>query len=333
MENKHYFIRPNIPMESHPIETGDYIIGTPATYGMFLTISEWIEIRQPGGLVFGPPRFGKTRAITYVAKQLEAKFEGHLPIVVFLCREHKYPNENVFFEEFLTTLGHGFSARGKSVEKRGRLSEYLRCMAADNPHRRLVIFLDEAQNLQPQHYKWLVDIYNDLDMSRVRPTFILVGQKELVARRKAFVIAKRFQLVGRFMVNTHQFPGLRSPEHIRVCLHGYDDNSDHPAGSGWSFTRFFFPTAYVHGWRLVNQAEAIWQAFMEVKKKAKLPGEDELPMQFFSRSVEYVMRKYGNLTDPEPHLSVQVWKEAVEISGYHLCGDFITAEGFPDDIR
>jgi hypothetical protein len=333
MENNHYFIRPNIPKGSHPIETGDYIIGTPATFGMFQTIYEWIEMRQPGGVVFGPPRFGKTRAIAYIAKQLETKFEGHLPIVNFHCREHAYPNENVFFEEFLTALGHGFSTRGKSVEKRGRLSEFLRCMGADNPHSRLVFFLDEAQNLQPQHYKWLIDIYNDLDMSHVRSTFILVGQKELAARRKAFVIAKRFQIVGRFMVNVHQFPGLSSPEEIQVCLHGYDENSEHPKGSGWSFTRFFFPTAYVHGWRLASQAETIWQAFMEVKMKARLPGEDELPMQFFSHSIEYVMRKYENLVDVEPHLSLQIWKEAVEKSGYHLCGDFITAEGFTDDYH
>lgn len=327
------FVRPNIPKGGHPIETGEYVIGTPSTFQMYQTISEWIDMRQPGGMVFGPPRFGKTRAILYVTMQLDAEFGGQLPIVHFLCQEHKLPNENVFFEEFLLAVGHGFSKQGKPVEKRGRLCEFLRALANQNPHKRLVIFLDEAQNLQTQHYKWLVDVYNLLDTARIRPTFILVGQKELAARRNAMVMGKRFQIIGRFMVNAHQFHGLKSPADIKVCLHGYDENTEYPEGSGWTYTRFFFPVAYAHGWRLCGQAGTIWRAFAEAKQEAKLPGPGEVPMQFFSSAVEYAVRKYTNLTDIEPLFSLKLWKEAVKKSGYHLSGDFITAEGYPDDVN
>lgn len=319
------FLRPKIPFGSHPIETGEYILGTPSTFEMFHAVKEWLDSRQPGGLVYGPPRIGKTRGIKYVTKQLKSAFDGKLPIVNVLCYEHKLPNENVFFEEFLLGVGHGFSSRGKALDKRRRLFEYLFGIAAEHPHKRLLIFLDEAQNLEVQHYLWLVDLYNTLDDAKIRPTFIMVGQKELAHRHNAMILAKRYQIIGRFMVNTHSFRGLTSSNDIEVCLHGYDDNTEYPQNSGWSFTRFYFPVAYAHGWRIISQADTIWEAFIEVKTKAKIPGYSELPMQFFSSAVEYIFRKYSNLKDIEPHLSFNIWKEAVEKSGYPLSNDFILA--------
>jgi hypothetical protein len=211
------------------------------------------------------------------------------------------------------------------LDKRRRLFEYLLSIADQHPHKRLLIFLDEAQNLQDQHYLWLIDLYNDLDGARIRPTFIMVGQRELAYRHNAMIHAKRYQIIGRFMVNTHQFRGLTSSHDIEVCLHGYDDNTEYPRNSGWSFTRFYFPIAYAHGWRIVSQADTIWQAFIEVKMKEKIPGDSELPMQFFASTVEYIFRKHSNLKDIEPHLSLNIWKEAVEKSGYPLSNDFILA--------
>lgn len=326
MNSKSYFIRPQIAKGCHPIEAGGYVISTPSVYVMGNEVSEWLDLRQSGGMIYGPPRLGKTSAIKYVERKLLHDFEGKLPIVTFECQSHGIAREGEFFTEFLQATGHELANKGKAQERRERLYQYLRNLAERNSHKRLVIFLDEAQKLHKDHYSWLVDIYNYLDRAGVISTFILVGQQELANRRNAMVIAKQFQVVGRFMVNAHQFSGISNAKEIQVCLHGYDEQSEYPEGSGWSYVRYYFPVAFEHGWRLKSQADNVWLAFMEARENGQLPGSAQIPMKFLTAAVEYVLRRYENLIDIEPHLSLQIWREAVKKSQYQLSGDFINVE-------
>ncbi len=326
MNIKPNFIRPSIPKGCHPIEAGGYVISTPSVYEMGNEVSEWLDLRLSGGMIYGPPRLGKTSAIKYVERKLLYDFDGKLPIVTFECQSHSIAREGEFFTEFLQSIGHELAEKGKTTDRRKRLYQYLRNLAERNPHKRLVIFLDEAQKLHKDHYSWLVDIYNYLDRAVVVPTFILVGQQELANRRNAMVIAKQFQVVGRFMVNAHQFSGIANAKEIQVCLHGYDDQSEYPEGSGWSYTRYYFPVAYEHGWRLGSQADNVWGAFMEARENGQLPGAAQIPMKFLTAAIEYVLRRYENLLDIEPHLSLQIWREAVKKSQYQLSGDFISVD-------
>lgn len=326
MAQKPSFIRPQVGRGCHPIETGGYVISTPSVYQMGKEISEWLELRHSGGMIYGPPRLGKSKAIKYIEKKLLHDFDGKLPIVTFECQSHTLAREGEFFTEFLQAIGHELAQKGKTSERRQRLYQYLRNLAEHNPHKRLVIFLDEAQKLHKDHYAWLVDISNYLEDSKVVATFILVGQQELANRRNAMVISKQFQIVGRFMVNAHRFTGISSAKEVQVCLHGYDEQSDYPEGSGWSYTRFYFPVAYEHGWRLATQADSVWKAFMDAREEGQLPGPPQVPMKFLTAAIEYVLRRHENLLDIEPHLSLQVWREAVKKSQYQFSGDFISAD-------
>lgn len=326
MSEKSKCLRPQIAQGSHPVEAGGYVISTPSVYEMGTEISEWIELRQSGGMIYGPPRLGKTSAIKYIERKLLYDFGGHLPIVTFDCQSHTYAREGEFFTEFLHAVGHELAQKGKIPERRERLYQHLRSLAERNTHKRLVIFLDEAQKLQKDHYSWLVDISNYLERAKVVPTFILVGQQELANRRNAMVIAKQFQVVGRFMVNAHQFSGISSAEEVEVCLHAYDEQSEYPEGSGWSYTRFYFPAAYEQGWRLARQAESVWKAFMDAREVGRLPGAPQIPMKFMTAAIEYVLRRYAAMLDLEPRLSLQIWREAVKKSQYQLSGDFISAD-------
>lgn len=326
MVHKPSFIRPQIPKDCHPVQAGGYVISTPSVYEMGNEISEWLDLRQSGGMIYGPPRMGKTSAIKYIGRKLLYDFGGNLPIVTFECQSHSIAREGEFFTEFLHAVGHALAHKGNIPERRERLYQHLRSLAERNMHRRLVIFLDEAQKLQKDHYAWLVDISNYLERAKVVPTFILVGQQELANRRNAMVIAKQFQVVGRFMVNTHQFAGISSAKEVQVCLHAYDEQSEYPEGSGWSYSRFYFPVAYEHGWRLEGQAENVWKAFMEAREEGQLPGAPQIPMKFLTAAIEYVLRRYENLLDIEPHLSLQIWREAIKKSQYQLSGDFISAD-------
>lgn len=324
--------RPMIAPGSHPIEVGEYCIGTPATYGVYTAVSDWLDRHVPGALVFGPPRFGKSRAVHHTSLTLAHELGESVQTVYIPCRFHKVVRETEFFEEMLTSFGHGFPRKGQVRDRRERVNMYL-CGRADlSPQRRLILFFDDAQNLQTEHYQYLMDIYNELEQSRVRSLYVMVGQKELAARRDAMCRSRKYQIIGRFMLNAHQFSGLASVEHIEACLHAYDESTEFPVKSGWSYSRYYFPAAFESGWRLRTVAEDLWDAFMETRRTAKLPGPAEIPMIFFTGSVEYILRKFGSLDEEHPRISKRVAMEAVEKSGYALAGDFIDAEGVPASV-
>lgn len=276
----------------------------------------WIENRVPGGMVYGKPRFGKTHAIKYLSVLLIEKFGVALPVITLLCLDHTRPSESVFFEDLLRAAGHAFCSSGTATAKRQRLNEYLIERVERSGHDKLILFIDEAQKLHEQHYKWLIDLHNELDRNSIALIVLLVGQEELVHQFSAFQLTKKTQIIGRFMVHQLRFQGLRSEKDMRHCLANYDSGSEYPPGSGFAFTRYYFPAAFESGLRLKDSAATLWQAFRVVREEAELPVTREIPMQYFCRTVEYVLTRFGTLEDLPIELSLAQWKEAIRRSGY-----------------
>ena len=236
---------PAVPDERHPVETTRYVLLTRPIEEFVDAVISWLENRSPGGIVHGRPRVGKTRAIMYLVRAVGAAFDS-LPVTVLPCRKHQRPSEAVFFEELLRAAGHPIRT-GTVTAKRDRLIEHWYEMVQTTSQNRLLLVIDDAQRLHPDDYQWLMDCHNDLDAAGVYLIAVLVGQRELVYRRSILMETKQFQIVGRFMTQEHEFRGLRSPADVRRCLQGYDEDAEYPPGSGWSFTRFFFPVAFLNG--------------------------------------------------------------------------------------
>ena len=55
-----------IDRADHPIESGNYRIGTPAIEAAYMLIKQCLSHRITGALIYGPSRIGKTRAIEYL---------------------------------------------------------------------------------------------------------------------------------------------------------------------------------------------------------------------------------------------------------------------------
>ncbi|HEX7997675.1 MAG TPA: ATP-binding protein [Pyrinomonadaceae bacterium] len=310
------YIRPNVPAGSHPIETTRYLLPTPSIDDFYNAVLQWIENRAPGGIIYGKPRLGKTRAIKYLTRLLTEKFGSNLLTMVLLCRDYRVPSESTFFEDLLRTSGHALYRSGRAAAKRDRLIEYLCEKVEISSQNRLVLFIDEAQKLLEQHYKWLIDLHNELDARDTALIVLLVGQDELIHQCSAFQQANKTQIIGRFMVHRLQFHGLRSASQIKKCLKAYDSDSEHPEDSGWSFTRYFFPAAFDAGFRLGSYADSLWEAFRLTKDEGGLPGNREIPMQYFCRTVEFVLRKYGTHEEVTKGISTAMWKDAIISSGY-----------------
>lgn len=140
------------------------------------------------------------------------------------------------------------------------------------------------------------DIYNELDRSKISMTVISVGQEELLSRRTFFLEQKKSQIIGRFMTKEHiqRYSYTRFDE-IQLCLKCYDQVSEFPEGSGWSFTRCYFPQAFDDGVRLEKSAIELYYLFKRLRREYRLSNNLEIPMEYFAYTVENAMKQgYSN---------------------------------------
>ncbi len=210
------YTRPEVPIGSHPVETDDYQIPTNEILKVFAAVSRWIRLRVTGATIYGRPRLGKTWMVKFLEKNLPKEIGIEFPIHHIVSLHSKIAKEEEFLETLLMDMGHDFALSGKTSAKRNRLLSFLYQQGNANRFRIVLLFIDEAQCLDEQHYEWLIDYYNKLDRLNVTLVLILVEQEQLNAQQLVFSHGHADQIIQRFMNEEHKFIGIRSLEDIHV---------------------------------------------------------------------------------------------------------------------
>ncbi|MCS1384873.1 ATP-binding protein [Lysinibacillus sphaericus] len=306
----------NVPLGKHPVDTGKYLIATNEIDKLCYIVGNWIDNRFPGAIIHGRPRLGKTRAIKYLIKVLPKELNQNIPMFHIKCKTYKNPSENNFFEDLLEGVGHAAPELGRPSEKRVRLKHFFINMAEKSKQNKIVIFIDDAQKLTAIQYDWLMDVYNELDEYGIVLTTILVGHDELIDRRKRFIKNKDFQIVGRFMSDSYQFNGVKDVEDFKILLEQYDAGTEFPVNSNLSYTQFYFRDHFENGFRLVNYAEEFHDVFLELQLDKGLQKNKEIPMQYVTLSIEYILKNYGFFGENVQLLNKNLFKKAIINSGY-----------------
>ena len=178
--------------------------------------------------------------------------------------------------------------------------------------------MDDAQFLTALEYKWLMNVQNALAKdANIILTTILVGQEELMYYRATLLDAAQGQIIGRFMTTRHHFRGLETLNDIKECLKRYDEDTEYPPNSGYSFTRYFFPEAYTsNGLRLNNSAKNVLTAIQQLRAQVGLRKKFEMPMQFMTSATEYCLKRFGVDGKNVDALTAKHWMEAFATVGY-----------------
>lgn len=278
-------------------------------------------------MLAGRKRFGKTSGIRFFAAQLKQEFPGLADPAVFICPPYeRFSGE--FFTDLLEAL-HADATKGRKADKRGRIVDLIRSQAAKSQLPVFVIFVDEAQNLLERHYKWLIWFSNILSRKGVDLVIALVGQDELFSIRQSFLQGRQKGIIGRFMTVTAEFHGIKSESQMRSCLECYDTESEYPAGSGWSFTKYYFPAAFSSGWRLSSLTNDLWATFRAASKTATNKDDREVPMMHFCRTVEQLILSKSTISEIAPSISREDIEAAVAESGYPAEFQYGQAGGQP----
>lgn len=303
--------RPFVPTRKHPIYTGDYYIQTSTIDNLLNEVTNWIDSRNPGGIIYGRARIGKTRAIHNLTIQLKQIYGNDLPIFNVLMSEHKF-SEKYFYLEMLKDIGHTLAKSSRPAsDLKTNLVNHLISEAKSNSAGQVIIFIDEANFMSMDDFNYLIDIYNRLERAQVRMTVLLVGTKELISLKTALMQMNKQQIIERFMVREFHFRGIRTVKELQICLASYD-YSEYPENTGWSFTKYFFAEAYSDGKMLYSMSEEIFSYFKEVLGTSSM----EIPMQYVTSTIENCFRRFGCDGSNVYFPSKEEWIHAINDSGY-----------------
>jgi len=312
--------RPKLNEGEHPLENGDYLIGTRVIDEAYEAIFRIVKTRSPGGIFVGPQRFGKSYAIKYLSYLLQQVSSIKPAVFCIFCKYHPSAiSDGRFYEEILVSLGHAYTKSGTPQDKSKRITEYLYEEVSSSPNKTLILFFDDAHRLSRHQYEWLIDIYNELDRLTIKPFFLFFGQPELSHMRNSFIQSHQKQIIGRFMSREHAFHGITNADDISVFLESFDGvhkGTDYPLFSGWCYTRYYFTNAYEEGWRFSALSQLIWEAFSLVRKKYSLTSDFEIPMQYLCTTLEFLYVNYSDLYSVPPVINKETIEQAIYNSGY-----------------
>lgn len=301
-------------LERHPVTLREYRIPTPTLDAFYLLIVRSLRFKIHGSIIYGRSRFGKSSGIDFL-EQFLAKKDTTLPLIKLTCQRKKTPSESAFFSNMLSEACHAATSGGTPSALRIRLVNRLREIAERAKSNRIVLFVDDAQRLAQIEYEWLQEIHDTLARHRIALVSFLVGTPLLRGQKSMFQSQGEDQIVARFMVDELPFRGLLSAQDCATCLVAYDVTED-PPKSGWSYTRFFLHKAFDSGLRLGDQGASAWDAFGDAHRQARLPGDVEIPMDYFTRAVEYILTEYVGQDNDKFRLNRLIWDEAVKYSGF-----------------
>ena len=303
-----------VPSNLHPIATGHYRIATPAIEEFHTLITRCLRYRTTGALIFGASRIGKTRAIEYLRLLLA---ETHPKITTYHAQaEHKPRHaEGPFFTNLLEAVGYPDPDSGSNPSKRIRLTNKIKEACTKAGSGITILFCDEAQRYDENEYEWLRDVHDHLDRMQIKLFTFLVGQQELLSIKTNFQHAKKTQIVARLMVEEMAFFGIRNVRDVATCLSGYGQTV-FPRGTDWTFARFYLPQAVASGYRLIDDAQILWEAFTAIHNKAGFAHALEIPMESFTRAVEFVLIESERFDATNYRPSTDLWNMAVRNCGY-----------------
>lgn len=258
-------------------------VWTPAIDRMCATVAKWMKLQLPGGTVYGVQRNGKTKATEYLASAISELLGFSVAVVRLIIpeQERSRQTEREFYQVALHQSGCDKITHKDLAVLRRRCHTHLQEIAQGAGSRRLLVIIDEAQNLHRSQFGHLIYSFNALEHLGIYPFFLLVGQPELRNITATWDEAGGLQVIGRFFAREHLYLGVH-PDEIGQVLLAFD--APESEGQDPPLARVF-QTAYSTGWRLTHLAPAYVEAVYLVMKAHNIDAGLRLPMQYLRASL------------------------------------------------
>lgn len=295
----------------HPIVTGKYAIFTPAINQFVEKLGDWIDSKITGAYIYGPSRYGKTRAIKYFLKQLlDDRFGGPVPLHVW-SRPFAQKNPSEFYKSILDGFHHGYGGNRAGPNERLKiLVEYFFAASDECDTNSIYLIVDEAQDMTTLEWHWLLALQNALESEGYALSVFSVASHQMAYEFDLLARTGNPHVGARFLVDHWTFPGVQSVEELEFILDGYDESSQWPPETGVSYLNHFAPREFESGKRLANCPPTLWECLV-----ALLPEGQKIdwnfPMKHVALAAEDVLFELATGVDWDEATSQENWIEAL----------------------
>lgn len=297
-------------LDNHPIVEREYTLPTPMLARTYGIVRERVWARRTGVVFHAPPRMGKTKC----ALEVQAALNEEFPRVYSLflnARQTSRASDTHMFRLLLEASNHALANRSKVDLLFKNATTDVILETSRRGGSQFVLIIDEMQLLNQTDLQQLVVFHNALVEKKIKMTTVSFAQPEIMHRRTALLTAAQSQIIARFLSEPIAFEGCSGATELKVLLDAYDEISEYPEGSGWSYTRFFLPLAYHSGFRLSKCAQQIWD---ELAFAASLGNHGMIPMEHVCLTIEFLLLANRELDCSNFTLSNQDIQVAVESS-------------------
>lgn len=276
-------------------------------------------------VVYGESQNGKTTILEQLFRSLQASRS----MVPFWYHSINYEVRNPaakFWRGFQPTLeqGEDYIAVASPYDN---LVALIRTHCEKAGTERAVLMLDEAQAMDVARFDMLKALTEDLIRRRIVPHVVLAAQPEILTKVAELKARQRRDLIARFLLRMHRFPGLTAKTLPTLLAH-YDEHR-WPA-EGPTYTEYFVPDLVRdRRWRLVDHAPELWLAFeQEAAKLGLATNKLEIGARYCAGAAVALMQLLHR--KPELNTTRSAYAQAVAESQFASAFEVGTAE---DDAR
>jgi hypothetical protein len=224
----------------------DKPLWTPEIDRKAAMVAEWMACDLAGAHIWGVQRTGKSEFAKYLLDVIPTMLEGSAVAIMWNFLGLKPKNADQLLKRCLVDMGCNTISARETLVLQARLVALVgqRCQAVSA--RRVLIIVDEMQNIPHELYPVLMSVTADLMKLRLVPHLLSIGQPEMQTTIDLVFQGNYLQMIGRFFQRTEVYCGLTSQD-IRELLSNME-------GTDREFTRQHFPGRAAEGWSIVDLA-------------------------------------------------------------------------------
>lgn len=265
-------------------------IKTPMVEALHATLVQWILCFFTGGLIVGDARLGKTEAIRLLTDFIRDHDGDPIPIFRVSYGLRDKNTIRAVYDRIARSLKKPTRKSMTADDLLGDLLMHFADASVANRNRRVVLIIDEAQELLVDQLFAFVELFNELEELGVKLSVFFVANKDRFTPLANQLLKTENRFIReRFFNYIYVFQGIRSLEELRTCLSYYDQESIDTSDSR-TWMQYYCPRAVNAGFRLSDISENLWDLWN--KDFANHFGYESWGMTYFIRTIAIVLRDY-----------------------------------------
>ena len=261
---------------------------TPMMIELEKTMLRWVWTGSTGGLIFGPSRIGKSKAMKWLTNVLRTRGGTVIPTYYISLGDRDIRTITAIFRALCYSADLRVSNSDRADHLIDRFIHYVLDQSVEAKCDQAVLIVDEMQLLQLDQFEAFAELYNRLELFDILLSVFFVGNDpECWQLINDIERLEKARISGRFFTQGYEFNGITSCAQLTECLKQYDVLRFPIEGP--TYTEYFLSNDVKNGWRLQSLDHILWEGFRRYQKKY---GFKSWGMKYFTGTILTLLSDY-----------------------------------------